>query len=57
MDTNGDINHGSVATGRRMRELLENTPRKFQIRGVKFLERCNGRALIADQMGGCHEPF
>lgn len=35
----------------RLKAVLRTTPRRFQVQGVRFLERRRGRALIGDDMG------
>lgn len=40
-----------VSVGDRIRAVVHTPPMKFQIRGVRFLERRKGRALIGDDMG------
>lgn len=34
-----------------MQQTLNTTPRPFQLKGVEFAEQCNGRALLAWEMG------
>jgi len=40
-----------ASVGTKMRALMKTPPYKFQIRGVRFLERVNGNGLIGDDMG------
>lgn len=40
-----------MSVGTRLRDALTCTPYRFQVRGVRFVEKHNGRALIADDMG------
>lgn len=37
--------------GSRIRAALRTPPMRFQVRGVRFLEALNGRAIIGDEMG------
>ena len=39
------------SVGTLMRERLRNPPRRFQIRGVRFIEAVGGRGVVADDMG------
>ena len=40
-----------MSIGSRLRDVMKTSPMRFQIRGVRFLESCKGRALLADDMG------
>ncbi len=39
------------SVGTRIRQAMRTTPKRYQIRGVRFLEQRNGRGLIGDDMG------
>lgn len=40
-----------MSVGSKLRKRLRSTPYRFQIRGVRFIEKYDGRVLIGDDMG------
>ena len=40
-----------MSIGTRVRDALITKPYRFQIQGIRFIEKCHGRALLGDDMG------
>lgn len=40
-----------MGIGPKLKKTLRTKPYRFQVRGVRFIEVCNGRAVIGDEMG------
>jgi len=40
-----------MSVGTRIKEALKTTLYKFQVQGVRFIEQCDGRMLLGDDMG------
>lgn len=40
-----------MSIGTLLKKNLKSNPRKYQIQGIRFIEKRNGRALICDEMG------